>query len=122
MEVKYLFRKPAFPVICNINNNLIAARNHEALLKLLEKFTFTEEEYQLIDFNGEGWEFYPNENIISPLTLKKQWTKKELINLYNNSNDISESYPEKSLSNKRFDFIFMDLVKLIIVNQSKNKS
>jgi hypothetical protein len=119
MDVQYLYKKPVFPVICNIQNNLIAARNHEALVHLLEKFTFSEEEYEIVDFAREGWEFYPNNNIVSPLTSKKQWNKKELIALYNNSNGVTEKYPEKYLSNKPFDFIFMDLVKLIIVNQSK---
>jgi hypothetical protein len=51
------------------------------------------------------------------LTAKKKWLKKEIISLYNNRenpNSGGNQYSEKSLSAKRFDKIFTDIVDLLL--------
>jgi len=69
----------------------------------------------MIDSSGEGWAFWPDQMAISPLTFKKKWFKKEVIELFNNRINTSENvrYSSKSLSTKRFDRIFKELVELL---------
>jgi hypothetical protein len=125
IKVNYFLRKPVYPIICNINNNLIGAKNKNAFERAIAKYDLNEKDYDIIDRTGEGWSFNTHHMIISPLTLKKSWTKKEIINLYNNSNDIINIYSEKSISNKRYYEVFDDLVDLIMDRRSqkgKNKS
>jgi hypothetical protein len=47
----------------------------------------------------------------------KKWTKKQIIELYNNSPNAKEnknSYPIKSLSNKRLSSIISDICELLL--------
>ena len=51
----------------------------------------------IVDATGEGWAFYADLMIVSPLTLKKRWKKVEVIRLFNESDNarrISAAYPE----------------------------
>jgi hypothetical protein len=61
---------------------------------------------------------------VSSLTFKKQWTKKEVIAVFNKSKTAREAcleYPLSSLSSKRFDRIFGEIVSLILnVNKARN--
>ncbi len=114
IKVNYFFRKPVYPIICNINNNLIAAKNKNAFERAISKYNLNEKNYDIIDRSGEGWSLYTDQMTISFFTLKKNWTKKEIINLYNNSENVIEKYSEKSLSNKRYYEVFEDLIELII--------
>ena len=117
MELQFFFRKPKFPMVGNIKGHFIGARNaRELSCKLAEIQLNEEESYDLVDFTGEGWSLYASKMIISPLTLKKQWTKLEIIKLFNERENVElgegRIYPEKSLSAKRLDKIISDLVEM----------
>jgi len=76
------------------------------------------EQIPLIDANAEGWALDTDHMIISPLTFKKAWTKKEVIEMFNKSKTASQAgleYPARSLSSKRFDRIIGEIVKLILI-------
>ena len=74
--VQYLFRKPTYPVIIDINGNLICGFSASTLARRLSKLSGLEDQtYQAIDSTGEGWSFYPSHWILTPLTFKKRWTK-----------------------------------------------
>jgi hypothetical protein len=95
----YLFRKPKFPIICDIDGIVIAARSEKSFAKQLEKVPLNpEKSYRLVDVSGEGWSFLVKHMAISPLAFKKKWFKKEIISLYNNrknSSSDSNKYSEK---------------------------
>jgi hypothetical protein len=116
--ITYIFRKPKYPVLCSINGFVIAARSEKTFLKqLLLTDVDSEKSYDLVDSTNEGWMFTPKEMMISPLTFKKSWTKKEIIALYNgrkNRADDCAPYSEKSLSSKRLDILFQDIVALLL--------
>ena len=98
---------------------MIAARSKSSFEKQLSAFeNFNESGFPLIDVSGEGWSFHPEHMTISPLTLKKKWSKKEVIALFNEreNNTSNVIYSKKSLSAKRFDKIFQDIVELLINN------
>ena len=114
--LKYFVRKPIYPIICNIDGYVIGAKSEKTFLKqLAETNVEIEKTYSLIDSSGEGWVFLPDLMTISPLTLKKKWFKKEVIDLFNNRINTSEKimYSTKSLSSKRFDRIFKEIVELL---------
>jgi hypothetical protein len=121
VKIKYLFGRPQFPVICNIDNNLFAARNMSMFEKNLEKFELTKEYYPVILSNSTERNYSINSKIFL-LSFAKKYTKQQLIDLYNNSNDISEIYKGRSISVKRFEAIFNEIVELLIKRQKTRRS
>ncbi len=119
MDIKYVFRKPIFPIIINLDGNVIAATTQN-LLKQLSQFELNLNGcYDAIDQSGEGFGLYVYEDsfAISPLVVKKKWTKLELIQLYNGRKNKADepAYSEKSLSAKKFDRIVSDIAALLMV-------
>src|SRR4029077_16675303 len=69
----------------------------------------------IVDATGEGWSFHSDLMIVSPLTLKKRWTKSAVIRLFNKSENarrIGVAYPEMSLSGKSVSRIITDVAAL----------
>jgi hypothetical protein len=116
--LNYIFRKPKFPIICDFDGILIAAKSERTFTKQLGTLNFdNDKSYNVISITGEGWMFLPKHMAISPLTAKKKWSKKEIISLYNNRKNpicIESQYSEKSISAKRYDKIFNDIVVLLL--------
>lgn len=115
--IRYFFRKPVFPLICDVGGVLIGARSlkefedQAAVLDLPAKA-----QLPLVDSSTEGWVFDTDHQLISPLTMKKRWTKREVIAMFNSSSaagKLGRQYSERSLSSKRFDRIVSDIVALI---------
>ena len=115
--IQYLFRKPKYPVIVDIDGNLVCGKSASTLARRLSKtLNLQEKTYNTIDSAGEGWAFYPRQWLLSPLTLKKRWTKLEIVKLYNERKNIKseeKTYSEKSLSSKRLDSILSDIFELL---------
>ena len=119
MNLCYFFRKPRFPIICNIDGNVIAAKSEKAFVKYISDYIYPVDSfYPIIDVSGEGWTFNPEHMLISPITMKKRWTKKEIITMFNDrkNNSSNLTYSVKSISAKRFDRIFQKIVELLIKN------
>jgi hypothetical protein len=120
MDIKYVFRKPKFPLIINLDGYLIAATKRKLLTQLRNIELNLNTCYETIDASGEGFGLYVYEDCfaLSPLVLKKKWTKLELIRLYNSrKNNADENiYSEKSLSAKRFNKILSDITSLLKTN------
>jgi hypothetical protein len=116
MTLFFLFRKPKFPIICDIDGWVIAAKSVLGFEKQLSTHNIYKlSRYPIVDITGEGWSFYPEQMAISPLTTKKKWFKKEVIAIFNNrkNNASNITYSEKSISAKRYDKIFQDIVELL---------
>jgi len=119
MEVSFFFRKPKFPIICNFDGYVVAAKSINSFGNEVSKIELSADtSYPVIDCAGEGWAFYPEFKTISPLTTKKRWIKKEVIAIFNGRKNNSSNilYSDKSLSAKRFDRIFQDIVELLTKN------
>lgn len=116
-KIGYLFRKPVYPLLVDIDGHLVAAVSERRLAQSLLRLELREDaSYDVIDSSGEGWTFDVEHEVLSPLTLKRQWTKREVIQLYSgrkNNEEGEPPYPEKSLSSKRFDRIIADIVELL---------
>jgi len=114
MDVKYFARKPCFPIILNINGCLHYAMQGNDIIKILSCNKLEKDEtVDIIDFTNEGWIFYNDLCIISPLTLEKTYTKKQLINLFNNrknKNDQCNDLVYEDFKNKTFDKLFLEII------------
>ena len=116
--LNYIFRKPKFPIICDFDGILVAAKSEISFTRQLDKLEIDiEKSYPLISISGEGWMFLPQHLAVSPLSTKKKWFKKDIIALYNdrkNPGSDGKQYSDKSLSAKRFEKIFKDIVELLL--------
>jgi hypothetical protein len=106
-----------FPMVTNIEGYFIGAKTPRELSIKLRKIQLDRDKsYDLVDFTGEGWSLYVPKMVISPLTSKKRWTKREIIKLFNERQNIElaegKKYSEKSLSAKRLDKVISDLVEI----------
>jgi hypothetical protein len=123
--IQFLFRRPRFPVICDAHGVLIGAETPRQLsdqLALIE--VAPGEQIPIIDASAEGWVLDTDYMVISPLTFKKSWTKKEVIEMFNKSKTASRAgleYPARSLSSKKFDRIIGEIVKLILIANKPQK-
>jgi hypothetical protein len=113
--ITYVFRKPVYPVIYEFNGHLIGGRTEKEFVKNLHNIK-SKKPHDLIDATGEVWLLSTDPLVMSPISFKKRFTKKKLIETYNNSNNCKENktpYSEKSLSNKKYNKILEDILKLI---------
>jgi hypothetical protein len=123
--IRFFFRRPKFPVICDVKGVLVGAETARKLYDQLNSIELSAgEQIPLIDATAEGWVVDIEHMIVSPLTFKKHWTKKEVIELFNKSKTAREAgleYPLSSLSSKRFDRILGEIVSLILnANKAMN--
>ena len=115
-KIQYAFRQPRFPIICAVGNELISARCAVGFQRQIERFELQSSEIlDVVDATGEGWSFYADLMIVSPLTLKKRWTKSAVIRLFNESENarrIGVAYPVTSLSGKSLSRIITEVAVL----------
>ncbi len=117
MEIDFILRKPTYPLICDIDGKLFVAKSKSELKRKLSKFQLdSNRKYDIIDFTGKAWKLDPRLEVISPIIFsprKKAWSKQRLVDLYNSSQYTDIKYSDKSLPNKRYEIVFLDLVELI---------
>lgn len=111
-------RKPRYPVIIVSKNKLYSAFNTEQLAKScvssmpIDNRTIV----QVIDCSGEEFWYSPEQNVLGPGFAPKKWTKKQLIEIFNNSSNAKiadHEYSTKSLSGKKLDKIINDICELL---------
>ena len=114
--INYVFRMPIFPIIIEIDGQVISARSKQGLEKKLSGIMLAPgRKHGGVDSTGETWDLYVDGMLLSPLTLRKRATKMELIKLVNgrkNKSRHEKPYSEKSLSAKTFEMVFQDLVDI----------
>jgi hypothetical protein len=72
----------------------------------------------VIDATAEAFSLYPEHMAISPLTLKRRWTKMAIIELYNSSKGPGRpDYPTTSLGNKSLEKVVTDIVELLTTSK-----
>lgn len=119
-ELSHLFPNPRYPVIVEIDGNLVAAKSLRKLGEQLLHFDLVESQsYDAIDKTGESWALMVIENkaVLSPFTFTKQRSKLELIRSFNNRKNKPADeveYSEKSLSSKRLDRIIAEIADRLI--------
>jgi hypothetical protein len=113
--VQYLLRTPKYPLLIETDRRVSGARSGRGIDRLCKQASFARKEsYIVVDSAGEGWSFFPANEVISPLTTLKRWSKAKIIELFNASLEeigIQERYKPRSLSNRRLEQIVREIVE-----------
>jgi hypothetical protein len=81
-RISYFFRMPRFPLLLDTGNELLALRSADECEGRLPLVSVPDSPRPVIDAEAEGFAFYPEVGTITPLTMKKDWTKAEIVALY----------------------------------------
>jgi len=113
--VDYLFRVPKFPILIESDTLTLGASSRTEVNEVLKKGKFgIKDSYVVVDATAEGWSYLLSYQTISPLTLRKRFSKKEIVQLVNigmTRNGQDEQYVCRSLSNRRLEQIVGELTK-----------
>ncbi len=118
IEFNIILRKPKYPVIVVSNEKLYSAFNIKQLAKSCISSLPIENKtiIQVVDSTGEEFWYSPEQYILSPGFSFKKWTKKRIIEAFNNSKnakDSTQEYSMKSLSSKRLEKIIRDICEML---------
>ncbi len=96
---KVLLRSPKYPVIVITDDGLASAYNIEQLgtLCVLSEPFDDDDDIKVIDSKGEAFLYFPEHTSLLPGIINRKWTKKQIIELYNNSTQATESGEEYPL-------------------------
>jgi dTDP-4-dehydrorhamnose reductase len=110
-----LFREPIFPVVGIVNDKIVSAFSMETLASILVRFIPSSDEdiVKLVDATGEEFWYSGAQRVLSPGFLGKRWTKRQIIDLYNNQVGSDPRYSARSLSNKRLSEVVAEISDLI---------
>jgi hypothetical protein len=79
-KIGFFFRAPVFPILLRIRRKTWLAENVDDVAKIAAGHTFKDDEIcPVIDYRWEGWSFEPRLKVLSPLAIKKRYTKKEFL-------------------------------------------
>lgn len=111
----FLIRKPRFPAIVDTRAELLGMRSWTECQTRLRNFMSSDTDAKpVIDASAEGFAFHPDMAVISPLALRKRWSKSEIIALYNDrKNSNAQRYEPASLSNRTLARVVADVVELL---------
>ena len=116
--IKYLWRAPTFPMICEVDDAIIAAFTPARLDEQMDGIDLpADKTLRVLDGTGEDWGLVTEFRTLSPLAAKRRLTKKQVVELFNGSRTASElgvNYSTRGLSAKRLDRIIRDIAALIV--------
>ncbi len=117
VEFLVMFRSPKYPVLLLASGKTYSAFNLEQLAEICVSIKLNDNtKVQVIDSKGSEFWYMPEKFILSPGFVFKKWSKKQLIETFNNSLNIRESqqeYSMKSLSSKKVERIIGDLCRIL---------
>jgi hypothetical protein len=106
MSLNFFFRSPVFPVIFDIGMGAACAETPSNLESYFTKHCSRSDTYGvLIDLHYEGFTIIPDKFFVSPLTMKKRYTKKELLKFCGIA-DSSMNQKKLDIYSKESVFIF----------------
>ena len=82
MSINFIFRSPVFPIIFDSGKGHVCVKSPLDLERyLIQNCSSDTTHRQIIDSRYEGFSVNPAKLYVSPLTLKKNYSKKELLDL-----------------------------------------
>ena len=118
IEFNIMWRKPKYPLIVVSDKRLYSAFDIKQLAKsCISSVPIENKSYiQVIDSTGSEFWYSPENYVLSPGFSLKKWTKKRIVESFNNSANAKDSlqeYSKKSLSSKRLEKIIRDICELL---------
>ena len=112
--MKYFWRMPAFPILLDTGTELIVLRGDaECDARLAALSLSGRAPLPVIDATVEGFAYYPDLGTITPLTVKKHWTKAEIIALYDARRGPGTPAYTRSLPNRTLAAVVSDIARLL---------
>jgi hypothetical protein len=103
-----------FPVLIDTGTELVVLRTAaEAERRLAGRVDPGAGFLHAIDARVEGFSYHPAHDTLSPLTVKKVWTKAEIIALYNARNPAGVPAYAPNLATRKLPQVFADVVDLL---------
>jgi hypothetical protein len=112
-RIQYIFRVPRFPILLDTGTELLALRSRAECQARLPALARTGEPRPVIDATAEGFAFYPDLDAITPLTVKKGWTKAEIVALYHQRKPSGAPSYTRSLANRKLEAVVADIATLL---------
>jgi len=116
INFKVLLRSPKYPAIVISEDGLFSVYNINQLgtLCVLSETFDENDKIRVIDSSGCEFIYFQEHKAIMPGILNKKWTKKQIIELFNNNANANEiKYSLKSLSNKKLSRIIGEVCELL---------
>ena len=111
--MKFFFRKPVFPILVDTGTELVVLRKASEGDRLTKLVQPGAKALDVIDSRVEGFAYHPHHDTISPLTLKKDWKKAEIIALYNARKPDGAPPYAPNLATRKLVQVFADVVALV---------
>lgn len=112
-RIQYIFRAPRFPVLLDTGTELLALHSREECEIRLPALALSGDPRPVIDATAEGFAFYPDLDVITPLTVKKDWRKAEIVALYHERKPAGAPPYTRSLATRRIDAVVSDITTLL---------
>ncbi len=110
----FFLRKPVFPVLVDTGTELVVLRTPAEGDRLLPPRAAPGiTQMDVIDARIEGFAYVPDYHTVSPLTIKKSWTKAEIIALYNARKPACAPPYAPNIATRKLAQVFADVVDLL---------
>jgi hypothetical protein len=122
--VAVMFHWPKLPVIVTGPRGLAAALDRKKLIAVLGAQTPTDAKFEVkvIDTTGREFWYDTTRRILAPGFAAKVWTKRQLVQLYNDDSGAALGpYQPGSLPNRRLDRIVQEIANLLMSGQATRK-
>jgi hypothetical protein len=122
--VAVMFHWPKLPVIVTGPRGLAAALDRKKLIAVLGAQTPTDAKFEVkvIDTTGREFWYDTMQKILAPGFAVKVWTKRQLVQLYNDDSGVALGpYQPGSLPNRRLDRIVQEIANLLMSGQATRK-
>jgi hypothetical protein len=111
--MRFFFRKPVFPILVDTGTELVVLRTAGEGSRLARLVEPGARPLDVIDARVEGFAYYPQHDIITPLAMKKNWRKAEIITLYNRRKAAGTPSYTPSLASRKLAQVFADVVERV---------
>lgn len=125
IQFRILFRSPIYPVIVLAEDDIWPANNINELGSVcyVSEPPKDRESIKVVDSRGEEFLYLPDQVALTPGIKRKKWTKRQFIELFDNSETAKEKnlqYSQKLLPNKKLTTIVADICSVLRHNQALN--
>lgn len=121
-EIAAFFRWPKLPVVVLVRDTMKGAVNQRQLIGILEEINEpgSVRDVKVVDSSGMEFWFVAESRVLAPAIIQGKWSKKRLIEHYNQTCSSGEpAYQAGSLSNRRLAQIVEDLASLLANRASR---
>jgi heme-degrading monooxygenase HmoA len=112
-RIGYFLRKPRFPVLLDTGTELLALRTAAECQKRVPLLGLAGDPRPVVDAHARGFAFYPDREMITPMILKREWTKAEIVALYHARKRPDAPAYTRSLANRKLEEVVPDIVDLL---------